>query len=75
MAKSKKWNARYGKSHKKAGQFRSSRALKQDRRGVSQEAWEQQERKNQRFMKEEKKDTKHIFKALKKRLNKINFWN
>ena len=42
---------------------------------VSDEAWEQQERKNQRFMKEKKKDTKHLFKALKKRLNKINFWN
>ena len=50
-------------------------SFKPYRRGVSEEAWEQQERKNQRFMKEKKKDTKHLFKALKKRLNKINFWN
>jgi len=42
---SKYWNARYGKSHKKAMQFRSSRALKQDRKKDSQEPWEKARRK------------------------------
>ena len=36
-----KWKGRYGKSHTKAGQYRSSRAIKQDRRQQSNQSWEQ----------------------------------
>ena len=41
-----KWKLKYGKNHPtKAGQFRSSRAIKQDRKKNSQEPWEKARRK------------------------------
>lgn len=36
-----KWKGKYGKNHPtKAGQFRSSRGIKQDRNNTSEEDWE-----------------------------------